>query len=177
MNDVPVRVRASTPERHPAASETLRNEQMERQSVHKKQRSRKVLVVLIAGILALGVLSFGGYLVYRSSVGAQIDSSKQQAVFFTNGQAYFGKLERLQGGYYKLNDIYYLQTKSSDADGSANPQDAASQSDSNVELIKLGSEIHGPEDAMVFHREQILYFENLTETGRVSEAIANFKSR
>ncbi len=175
MNDVPVRVHAAATGNRPAGTESRRSEQPGSAREKKPAMNKKFLGVILAGIIALGLLGMGTWFVYQSSVGAQIDESKQQAVFFTNGQAYFGKLERLHGGYYKLDTIYYLQTKSDEANDSANPQDAASQSDANVELIKLGSEIHGPEDSMIFHRDQILYFENLKPDGRVSEAIANFQ--
>jgi len=37
--------------------------------------------------------------------------------------------------------------------------------------VKLGSEIHGPEDLMIINRAQILFVENLKPSGRVSQAI------
>ena len=116
-------------------------------------------ITIIAVILLIGVASFVGWNFYQTSVTAQIDSNKYQAVFLTNGQVYFGKMQRLNGDYYKLTDIFYLQTKSTTS--SSNPQQTATQQTTDVQLIKLGNEIHGPEDTMIMSKEQILFFENL----------------
>lgn len=141
----------------------------------KKQPNRKLVVFLgIALLLALGV--WGSYLVLRnSSVASHIETGKYQAVFFTNGQVYFGKLSPLSGGYMKLEDIYYLQTKASTA--SDNPQQTAEDTSTDVELIKLGNEIHGPEDEMIISRDQVLFFENLKDDSRVSSTIKNYQSQ
>lgn len=123
-------------------------------------------VVLIIAILIFGALTF-----YNSTMGASIDTSKYQAVFFTNGQVYFGKLHMLNGGYMKLTDVFYLQTKQVDT---SKIQDASTESDPGVELIKLGSEIHGPTDAMIISKDQILFFENLKPDGKVSDSITKY---
>jgi hypothetical protein len=112
----------------------------------------------------------------RSGVSGTIDSDKYQAVFFTNGQVYFGKLKAMNGDYMRLNNIYYLQAKSTDGKES-NPQEASAQDASNVQLVKLGSEIHGPDDEMVVNKDQILFFENLKKDSNVSTTIANYQSQ
>lgn len=122
---------------------------------------------LIIFIITLGVLFF-----YQSSTSASIDNSKYQAVFFTNGQVYFGKLQTLNGDYMKLTDIFYLQTKTDTA--STNPQTTSDQKTSDVQLIKLGSEVHGPEDQMMISKSQILFFENLKKDGKVSDSITSY---
>lgn len=96
----------------------------QRTSAVVKKSKLKTVLLASAGVVLLAALVVGGWLAYRSSVSAQIDSSKYQAVFFTNGQVYFGKLHNLNGGYYRLSDIFYLQTQApaeTDADGSGNP--------------------------------------------------------
>ncbi len=91
-----------------------------------------------------------------------------QAVFLTNGQVYFGKLESAHG-WLVLNDIYYLQASES-LQQTATPTD-----NKNVQLVKLGTELHGPEDAMFIERDKVLFWENLKEDSKVVEAIKKDK--
>lgn len=149
-----------------------------RSAKQKKNKQLKIGAIIAAAALVLLTVVFSGWSLYQSSVGAHIDKSKYQAVFFTNGQVYFGKLERLNGGYFKLNDIFYLQAKAakSTTKDSANPQETTNQS-SDVQLIKLGSEVHGPNDEMVMSKEQILFFENLKKDSKVSDSIGQYHNR
>lgn len=128
-----------------------------------------VVLAVAALILVVGV-GAGIFALRNTSANSHIESGQYQAVFFTNGQVYFGKLSPLSGGYMKLENIYYLQTKATSADAS-NPQETATDSSNDVELVKLGNEIHGPEDEMILSKDQILFFENLKKDSRVSQAI------
>lgn len=129
-------------------------------------------------VIIVIVLGVAGWFAWSSmSSGATaIDSSKYQAVFFTNGQVYFGKLQSFNSGYLKLTDIYYLQSQQSSGDNknSANPQ-STSTDQNNVQLIKLGDEIHGPEDQMIISKDQVLFYENLKTDGKVTQSIKKFK--
>jgi hypothetical protein len=136
----------------------------------KKKRQKQKLFVIIGVVLLISIGVWVSYLALRnSSVSSHIEGNKYQAVFFTNGQVYFGKLSPLAGGYMKLQDIYYLQTKSSTDAG--NPQATAEDNSNDVELIKLGNEIHGPEDEMIISKDQVLFFENLKQDSTVSSSI------
>lgn len=141
----------------------------------KKQQKRKLLVIIFAVVLISAGIFLSFLVLRNSSTTAHIDSGKYQAVFFTNGQVYFGKLSPLSGGYLKLEDIYYLQTKTDDA--SSNPQETAAENANDVELIKLGNEIHGPEDEMIVNKDQVLFFENLKQDSRVSQSIKTYQSQ
>ncbi len=131
---------------------------------------------VVAVIIVAVVLLAGWFFMLRGiGIGSGvIDSSKYQAVFFTNGQVYFGKLQTMSDGYMKLNDVFYLQTKTAAAN-SDNLQSNTTKA-SDVELIKLGNEVHGPEDAMIISRDQILFFENLKKDGTVTKSIDKYKS-
>ncbi|TAL14614.1 hypothetical protein EPN95_02320 [Patescibacteria group bacterium] len=124
-------------------------------------------VIVIIAVIVMTVLYF-----MQSATAATIDSSKYQAVFFTNGQVYFGKLQTLNSGYMKLTDIFYLQASSS----STNPQETTTQTATDVQLIKLGSEVHGPDDEMIINKDQVLFFENLKSDGKVSTSISKYQS-
>lgn len=139
-----------------------------------KKSSKKKLPFIIGIILAL-LLIIGAVLWFgNKSTSMAIDSGKYQAVFFTNGQVYFGKLKAMNNDYMSLTNIYYLQTQSEDASNSQNPQQTSSDSN-NVQLIKLGDEIHGPEDEMILSKDQVLFYENLKPDGKVAQSIEQFK--
>jgi hypothetical protein len=146
----------------------------------KRKQSRKnvkPLAIAVAVILGVAVLVFFGLSLYRSSTSATIDGGKYQAVFFTNGQVYFGKLQTLNGDYMRLTDIFYLQAKSDSTDPSKNPQATTAEDVADVQLIKLGDEIHGPTDEMIINESQVLFFENLKSDGKVSQSIATYKKQ
>lgn len=140
-----------------------------RKRVRTKTLLLSVVFVTVVAIVVLAVLFF-----YRASTGASIDGSKYQAVFFTNGQVYFGKLQTLNDSYMKLTDVFYLQTTETD---STNPQETTTEPKPDVQLIKLGDEVHGPEDAMIISKDQVLFFENLKKDGKVSASIDQYNGQ
>lgn len=157
--------RAPAPQHHEPARHTA-----------PKRGFKKFLLPLIIAIIVIA-LGVGAWLFFsrsQNNLDSIIDKSGYQAVFFTNGQVYFGKLETLNSDYLKMTDIYYLQANS-DKSESANPQQTSDSSD--VQLIKLGSEIHGPQDEMAISRDQVLFYENLKADGKVAQAIAQAKTQ
>lgn len=137
---------------------------------------RQVLLGL-AGLVVLAAVAGAVWMGFRSSTAAAIDNGKYQAVFLTNGQVYFGKLETLNGDYLRLTEIYYLQAQSEETseDEKTNPQKTSENAEADVQLIKLGNEVHGPQDEMIVSRDQVLFFENLKEDSRVSASIQQYR--
>ena len=145
-----------------------------RPAQEKKSFKRFKLPIILVALLLIVVVSLLAWTsLSNKNAGAAIDKNKYQAVFFTNGQVYFGKLSTVNDNYLKLTDIYYLQTQSTDAKDT-NPQQTSTDQ-SNVQLIKLGEEIHGPEDEMVLSRDQVLFYENLKADGKVGQSIEAYK--
>ena len=129
--------------------------------------SRLVRILLIATtILVLGGLLAGAWRVEQAFSSHGVKHSEYQALFLTNNQVYFGHLAITSEGY-KLTDVYYLQNNSSSSSSTASQVPSSSQ----LTLIKLGSEIHAPEDAMFVARPQVLFWENLKTSGKVVQAI------
>ena len=95
-----------------------------------------------------------------------------QAVFLDNGQVYFGRLQDRDGDFFRLTDVYYLEFRENPQSGEASPTP-----DANASLIKLGSELHGPEDAMDINREHILFVEELKGDSKVSKAISEYLNK
>ncbi len=141
----------------------------------KKSFKKRFILPFLAVIFVI-ILGFAGWFAWTNAQNAAtaIDESKYQAVFFTNGQVYFGKLKSFNSGYMKLTDIFYLQTqKSGDSDSESLQETTSDQN--NVQLIKLGEEIHAPEDQMIISKDQILFYENLKADGKVAQSIEKYK--
>ena len=121
------------------------------------------LTILVVSVI--GVIFFGG----NNDQGKFVDNSKYQAVFLTNGQVYFGKLNDVSKDYFKLQDIYYLtQNTTTSSSGTTS-------SDGNYTLVKLGcQQIHDPYDQMVIERDQVSFWENLQDSGKVVTSINQF---
>ena len=54
---------------------------------------------------------------------------------------------------------------------------STSSTPQQVQLVKLGNELHGPEDAMYINRQSVLFWENLKNDGKVAKAIAADKAK
>lgn len=131
---------------------------------------RVVWVVLLFSatilIAALAVfMYFGGH-----DESKYVDKDKQQAVFLTNGQVYFGKVNAVNKDFLDLRNIYYLNVNQQVQPN----QSGSQQAQSNISLVKLGCELHGPVDQMVINRDQVTFWENLKDDGQVAKAIAKW---
>ena len=124
------------------------------------------LVVILAA--AYAVLNYFGFLPTMLQTGSKTD---YQAVFLSNGQVYFGKLSGEARGYAVLKDIYYLQVTQ------LQPIQAGQNQSSNINLVKLGGELHGPTDEMRINRDHILFVENLASNSRVVAAIKQLQGK
>ena len=133
----------------------------------KRPSKRKILFITFIFSFIVLIAVAGVYLLYQTYTSPAINKNEYQAVFFTNGQVYFGKLQNIDADTLTLTDIFYLQAQPNTT--STNPQPTSSASD--VQLVKLGNEVHGPEDKMIINKSQILFFENLSKTGKVSDSI------
>lgn len=142
--------------------------------------SKKTVAIAVVAVVALVVLLILGVIFGRTMFTAEgsIQQNRFQAVFLTNGQVYFGKLSGIENNYVKLTQIYYLQVQQ-DVQSSSDSKDTSSSSSSNaqVSLTKLGSELHGPEDAMYIAKDQVLFWENLNDNSKVTEAINEYQNK
>jgi hypothetical protein len=96
-----------------------------------------------------------------------VDTSKFQAIFLNGGQVYFGKVGELNTKFMQVSNIYYLRVNQQVQPGQTN-------SSNDVSLVKLGCELHGPQDSMVINREQVIFWENLKSDGQVNKAIDEY---
>lgn len=131
------------------------------------------VLAVVAIVTALVVITYlGTRLAANGGSNGAIKGKQYQALFLTNGQVYFGKLKRADNSYVKLTDIYYLQVQQQVQPGQSN-----SNQQPNVSLAKLGGELHGPEDVMYVNRDQVLFWENLKNDGKVASAIKDYQAK
>ena len=140
---------------------------------HRSSKKKFIIPIILVVALLVGAATW--FMFGRNTTSSAIDGSKYQAVFFTNGQVYFGKLTDLNGEYLRLTNVFYPQEKNAAEDESL--QSTSQQNANDIELIKLGNEIHGPSDEMLIAKEQVLFFENLKPDGTVSKTISDFEKK
>jgi hypothetical protein len=139
-------------------------------SSDRKWRIASVVLLFTITLLAVSVIAYLAF--FKPTVTKQseyVDSSKFQAVFLNGGQVYFGRITAVNSSYLKLNDIYYLRVNQQ-------VQPNGSSANGDVQLVKLGCELHGPQDQMVINAEQVVFWENLKDDGQVAQAITKYVS-
>lgn len=147
---------------------------------HSSQSTNKMpWIILAAVVVVLAVLGF----VFRGKLfgmdkkeAMSAKASGYQAIFLTNGQVYFGKVSAADSEYVVLKDIYYLQVIQQQPLQGTQQDQAASQAQQQISLVKLGNELHGPMDEMHISKTQILFYEDLKEDGNVVKAIQQYKA-
>ncbi len=121
-----------------------------------KQRIAIIILVVI------GIAIAGGFWLVR-------ENPAYQAVLLINGQAYFGKIRTLPfQDVIRLRDVYYLQQ---------NPKAEGNPSEPPLNLIRRGTEIHGPENTMFIPKSQILFWEKLRFDSRIIGLIESYDGK
>jgi len=146
-----------------------RNKTIERPVEIKKQNNffrvfvRSLLILILLACIAGMVYIF----IPRDFYTQQ---SEWQAVFLDDGQVYFAKVIKRDGGVLIIRDIYYLQNPGALQQGENNINKLSGE----LGLIKLGSEIHGPYDEMLTNWEHVLFIEDLKNDSKIVKAIKNY---
>lgn len=136
---------------------------------------QKVLAVsAIIAIVAAALFGFWYVNNKKSTTLVGVDSSRYQAMFLNNGQVYFGKLSQADENTVRLQDIYYLHITQQVQPESAQPAEASTEP---PQLIKLGEELHKPDDEMFIDRSQVSFWENIKDDGKVAEAIREYSKK
>lgn len=133
-----------------------------------RQRPRMLAGVWVLGALALLVVMAVTYVLFVNPSPER--TSEWQAVFLSNGNVYFGRITRETSKELVLEDIYYLQV--------SNPlqQDGDPVPKGELQLVKLGNELHGPKDRMIVNKQFVIFTEDLKDDGKVVGAISQHKT-
>jgi hypothetical protein len=124
-----------------------------------------MLLVLIALVLLVMVVRTqlfraGISTLFAPGASEVIDRNTYQAVFLSNGQTFFGKLQEQGDEWFTLTDIFYVSA----------PETGGTQ------IIKRGNELQGPKEPMLIAKSQVLFIENMRDDGDIVTAIKRFKS-
>ena len=129
-------------------------------------RTNKLSVAI--GILLILIIVGGGTYYYVKHKNPY--AGERQAIFLTNGQVYFGNLASQNNDYLTITGVYYLQQNQQALQN-------GTTADKQVQLIKLGQELHGPEDIMYIAKNQVLFYENMKNDSKVSQAIQDYLNK
>jgi len=147
-------------------------------SAPRKRPQRKQLAVgTMVVLLVLVGMFWSWWLFGRNAIfneNTNVNPNEYQAIFLTNGQVYFGKLADLNHKYVTITDVYYLQVQQN---SSLQGASSSTSPNSQVSLVKLGSELHGPQDEMYIASNQMLFWENLKSGGKVVQAINRYQEQ
>ncbi len=127
--------------------------------VNPKNKSSKMLWLF--GIIVILALSA----IYVFWGGVATKDAIWQTVFLSNGQAYFGHLTQ-HGDVYVLSNVFYLRTTNA-----LQPTNPPAQA---FDIVKLGGELHGPENVMYVPKTAVLFWENMKPDSQVVQSIENF---
>lgn len=128
---------------------------------------RKFLLVVII-VVIIGIAGF--VIFYKNKNTSNQKDSVYSAVFLSNGQVYFGKIDAVKNNYLILSDIYYIQSVPG-----GQPSGQGNGTSGNVSLVKLGNELHGPTDKMFINSASVLFYENLRTDSKVVQSIQSSK--
>lgn len=133
----------------------------------------RIGMVTFFALVALLILALTGNFVWNSATpqSKYLNKNEYQAVFVnvngtSGGQVYFGHIQSLTDQYIDLTNVFYIQNQSTGT--------ASSSTSSSYTLVKLGCELHGPEDQMIINNSQVYFWENLKPSGQVSQKIAQY---
>jgi hypothetical protein len=121
---------------------------------HSTRASSRLALATIAATLLGGCQPAA-----QSAASPPKFSTEYQAVFMTNGQVVFGKLEQFGSDYPVLRNPFTVQSQ-------ANPETKQVSS----ALVRRSVELHGP-DHMVLNARHILVVEPVAENSRVAKVI------
>jgi len=131
---------------------------------------RKRLIYIV--ILIVLVL-FASFIFYRTRLSgpASTKSNVFSAVFLLNDQVYFGQITKETDNEIVLRNVYYLKANAT-VDTQSSEENAANV---KLSLVKLGDELHNPEDWMIINRDHVLFIERLRPQGTIMDAIRKYQ--
>jgi len=140
-----------------------------RSAINRRSKTRKgkhclyciCLVIII--LLTVGVFLF--YRFWQVGLGR---GKIWQAVFLANNQVYFGKIVRETKEVIVLREVYYLREESNLTKEEQTPR---------FSLVKLGEELHSPEDEMRINKRFVIFVESLKPSSEIVKNIELLKGK
>ncbi len=137
---------------------------------------KKRLPFVVGGVIVFIVLALGGWLGWHqvTSSTPPIDMSKYQAVFFTTGQVYFGKLSNVNADYMQLTGVFYAQTNSATSKDNTDTKTEQPTNSNDIQLIPLSEASYGPENKITIAKAQVMFYENLKSDSQAAKLIQQY---
>ncbi|AGL62315.1 hypothetical protein L336_0612 [Candidatus Saccharimonas aalborgensis] len=136
---------------------------LRRRPVLRRDMLRMTRFSVFGAVIFISVLIFAVSLYVLNGRDTLIDPSKYQVVYLINGQAYFGKLQNVHGEYLVINSPYTAQTA---------PQQASDkEAEQATTLLRVRDQVYGPEDAMSIKSSQVVFWQNLRDDSKVTQAL------
>lgn len=129
---------------------------------------RNKSLYILASVIVVAAGLFIAVKVKQSATALPSSDSGLQAVFLEGGEVYFGRLEKYNQKFYELSDVYYLKYGKSLQQNEAGSQ---AEPEQKLNLVRLGGEVHAPENVMFIDQDKVLFIENLKENSQVAQAI------
>ncbi len=127
-----------------------------------------LILLVVVGLAVLGFMFVQEKMRASSQANAlsglldNQSGDQYSAVFLLNGQVYFGKMVSNNEKEIVLKEVYYLQAST-----------ASNAEEKKYDLIKLGTEVHGPTSEIFITRSNVLFYEILRSDSEVLKSIRN----
>lgn len=129
-----------------------------------KTRSRLIkLGALMGGLALILAIALVTMLIMKSQPAQRVEASKYQAVYLANGQMYFGKLQNTDGDFLVIKTPYTVQSVAADSKATAEQ--------STTTLLKVSSQVYGPEESVAIKASQVTFWQNLRDDSKITQAI------
>lgn len=152
--------------------------QIKNQSIQSSHRSGKftsafvllskvfgIIVIVLFTLFMINRFGMDKFLASQENLDL-INKDSYYSIFLANGQVYFGQISEINDEQIVLTRVYYLQL----ADNTSS-QVLINPNQPRLNLIKLGTELHGPTDSLHIYKQQVLFYEMLRDDSKVVESI------
>ena len=134
------------------------------ESLHPRKNFFLLVIFIVVGL--------GTALFLVGRLGKNENLNRMAAVFLSNEQVYFGKIVKENKEVLVLENVYYLKANAAMVEDTT-ATESATQATAQLSLIKLGDELHSPEDRMTINKQHILFYELMKWNGTIMDAITN----
>ncbi|MEK7460433.1 MAG: hypothetical protein AAB628_02705 [Patescibacteria group bacterium] len=136
--------------------------------IKKSSMAKKIYTLILLGVIII----FASYFAYSNYVikpevttapKASVFDDKFFGVFLDTGDIYFGKLSNKESSFVTVDDAFYLRvTENTEKDKNGKPLGAP-----QLNLIKLGTEMHKPTGKIEIQRTHIVSIQELSADSEV----------
>lgn len=153
-----------------------------KQSLHSGQSRRigpsrgvKPLVWPTVGGMAIAIVALVAFWSLPKLASADTpDSTKYQIVYTVNGQAYFGKIVAINDDFLVMQHVYVAKSENVPNTATEKQKQDLEQ---NTAIVRTTSQVYGPEDKMQLSKQNVLFWQDLSKTSKVSQAINQDQSQ